>query len=64
MQRKSKKGQYNLTRKFDGHFYSIYAAQKYNSKTDANRVAVNLRKQGYKSRVVSSYGKWLVYFKR
>ncbi len=64
MQRKAKKNQYALSRKFDGQYYSIYAAQRYTNKTDANKAANSLRRQGYKARVVSNYGKYLVYWKK
>lgn len=64
MRGRAKKGQFKISRKFDGKGYSIYALKDYRTKRDAEKDADFLRRQGYNARVVKSYDRWLVYQRR
>lgn len=59
---RAKKGQYKLTRKFDGKNYSVYGGGTY-TKSEANNVVKYLKEHGKLARKIKVYGKWVVYFK-
>ena len=61
--RTGKTGPVAMFRRIGGKNYQLYPTSRYPNKREAESAANNLRRQGYAARVVSSYDKYLVYFR-